>query len=107
MAAGTASRTSRMQAQIRAQLPAVSKDWEPGMPAGRGPREQGVRGQRPVRVDAPGPGLRHRGADEPAVLLAQDAVLSGVRVEPGYRDPATSPAALSPATLPAGWNPPP
>jgi hypothetical protein len=27
------------------------------------------------------------GADEPLVLLAQDAVLSGVRVQPGHRDP--------------------
>src|SRR2546427_158033 len=29
--------------------------------AGRGPREQGVRGQRSVRVDVLGPGPRHRG----------------------------------------------
>jgi hypothetical protein len=33
---GAAARTSRMQAQISAQLPATSKDCEPGMPASAG-----------------------------------------------------------------------
>ena len=53
----------------------------------RGLVEHGVGGKRAARVDAVGDQPLDRGPHDQAVLLAERAVLAGMRIEPGDREP--------------------
>src|SRR5207302_5410924 len=62
--------------------------------AAAGPREERVGGKGTGDVEAVGAGRLDGGNDRVLLLVAEEALLAGVRVEPGHRDAAARSAEI-------------